>query len=508
MPAREHDPRVIQAARASRGAIQSIQLIQRIQELVPGAQEISMAEASFDVVVIGGGPGGYPAAIRASQLGLSVALVEAVHLGGICLNWGCIPTKALLHSAELYTHLSGASDFGVQVAEVKVDIGSMVKHSRKVSKRLTLGIKHLLKKNKVQVFDGFGRLAGPGRVRVEQDGAEVATLQAPHIVLATGARSRTLPGLEPDGEQVWTSKEAMIPESVPASLLVVGSGAIGMEFASLYSDLGSKVTVVETLPQILPVEDAEVSDLVVKNFEKRGVAFHRESTVMRLDRGGETVRASIESVEGESHEIEVEKVILAVGIVGNVENLGLEGAAVEVDRTHIVVNEWMETAEPGVYAIGDVAGPPWLAHKATHEGILCAERIAGVTGLTPMDTNRIPGCTYCRPQIASVGLTEAQAASAGRQVRVGRFPFMGNGKAIAMGASEGFIKTLFDAETGELLGAHMVGAGVTELIQGFVVAMGLETTEAELIHSVFPHPTLSESMHESVLAAFGHAIHI
>jgi dihydrolipoamide dehydrogenase len=464
--------------------------------------------SSFDIIVIGGGPGGYPAAIRARQLGLSVALVEAEHLGGICLNWGCIPTKALLHGAELYHEVSHAKRLGIRIEGAVADLPSMVKHSRSVSKRLTTGIKHLLKKNEVVVFDGFGRLAGAGNVLVEKDGAEVARLQAPHIILATGARTRVLPGLEPDGERVWTSKEAMIPESLPGSLLVVGSGAIGMEFASFYSDLGSKVTVVETLPQILPVEDAEIAEVAVKSFEKRGVAFHVESTVTKLDRGGEKVRAVIESASGESQEIEVDRVILAVGIVGNVENLGLEGTGVEVDRTHIMTNEWTETGEPGVYAIGDVAGPPWLAHKATHEGILAAERIAGIEGVEPMKVDQIPGCTYCRPQIASVGLSEARAAEAGREVRIGRFPFIGNGKAIAMAAPEGMIKTVFDAATGELLGAHMVGHGVTELIQGFVVSMGLETTEAELMHSVFPHPTLSEAMHESVLAAYGRAIHI
>lgn len=470
---------------------------------------VMMESSSFDVLVIGGGPGGYPAAIRASQLGLSVGLVEETHLGGICLNWGCIPTKALLYSAEAFHMASRMREFGVELdGEARVDIVAMVKRSRAVSKRLTAGVKHLLKKNEVTVFEGRGRLAGPGRVVVEVGGQETAVLTAAHIVLATGARPRTLAGLEPDGEKVWTSKEAMIPESLPGSILVIGSGAIGMEFASLYSDLGSQVRVVETLPQILPVEDEEISNVVVKHFEKRGVVFHRESTVTHLDRSGDGVVACVESAEGGSEDFAVDRVILAVGIVGNVENLGLEGTEIKVDRSHIVTNEWCETGEPGVYAIGDVAGPPWLAHKATHEGVLVAERIARQPDLKPILSNQIPGCTYCRPQIASIGLTEAQAGADGRAIRVGRFPFMGNGKAVAMGEREGMIKTIFDAATGELLGAHMVGAGVTELIQGYAVAMGLETTEAELMHTVYPHPTLSESMHESVLDAFGHAIHI
>ncbi len=467
-----------------------------------------MESSSFDVVVVGGGPGGYPAAIRASQLGLSVALVEENHLGGICLNWGCIPTKALLHSAEVFHMAQRMSEFGVEGGEVRADITAMVKRSRSVSRRLSGGIKHLLKKNKVTVFDGRGRLAGPGRAVVAQDGKDTTELIASNIILATGARPRILAGLEPDGEKVWTSKEAMVPESLPGSILVVGSGAIGMEFASLYSDLGSQVRVVEAMPQILPVEDEEISGLVVKSFKKRGIAFHSESTVTQLDRSGAGVVARIESSSGESEEVAVDRVILAVGIVGNVEQLGLEGSQVQVDRSHIVSDEWCETGEPGVYAIGDVAGPPWLAHKATHEGVLVAERIAQVAELKSIEASRIPGCTYCRPQIASVGLTEAQAGADGRAIRVGRFPFVGNGKAVAMGEPEGLIKTIFDGATGELLGAHLVGSGVTELIQGFVLAMGLETTEAELMHTVFPHPTLSEAMHESVLDAYGHALHM
>jgi dihydrolipoamide dehydrogenase len=466
-----------------------------------------MADSSFDVVVIGGGPGGYPCAIRASQLGLSVALVEAEHLGGICLNWGCIPTKALLRSTEVYHLLGHLEEFGLAADNPRFDLDKLVKRSRKVSKRLVTGVKSLLKKNKVTVFDGFGRIEAPGRVTVEKDGASVAELAAGSVVLATGARARVLPGLEPDGKLVWTYKEAMVPESMPGSLLIVGSGAIGMEFASFYHDLGAEVTVVEALPQILPVEDAEIAGVVQKSFEKRGIALHANATVTALERGEGKVTATVTFGSGESQQLSVDRVILAVGIVGNVENLGLERTGVEVDRSHIVTNELCETGEPGVYAIGDVAGPPWLAHKATHEGVLCAERIAGAPDLHPMNKLHIPGCTYCRPQIASVGLTEEQAQKKGHEVKVGRFPFLANGKAIALGDYEGLVKTIFDAKTGELLGAHMIGAEVTELIQGFGIAQTLETTELELMHTVFPHPTLSEMMHESTLDAFGRAIH-
>jgi dihydrolipoamide dehydrogenase len=404
--------------------------------------------------------------------------------------------------------LSRLEEFGYSASDIQFDIAAVVKRSRKVSKRLATGIKALLKKNKVDVFEGAARLAAVGSVVVEKEGQISAELEARNVVLATGARARALPGLEPDGKTVWTYKEAMVPESMPASLLVVGAGAIGMEFASFYRDLGAEVTVVETLPRVLPVEDEEISAHAHKRFERQGIRLIVDAAVKRLDRRADGVTAEVAVAGGETLSVEADRVILAVGIEGNTEGLGLEGTAVEVDRTHVVTNEWGETAEPGVYAVGDLAGPPWLAHKATHEGILVAERIAGAPGSHPLDINRIPGCTYCRPQVASVGLTEAAARAEGYALRVGRFPFVGNGKAIALGESDGLVKTIFDAATGELLGAHLIGAEVTELIQGFVVAMNLETTEAELMQTVFAHPTLSEMMHESVLEAWDRAIHI
>jgi dihydrolipoamide dehydrogenase len=443
-----------------------------------------MPEASYDLVVLGGGPGGYVAAIRAAQLGLETALVEREHLGGICLNWGCIPTKALLRSSEISHILHHLDQFGFSATDIRYDAGKVVARSRAVAKQLSNGVAYLLRKNKVQVFDGHGRLVGKNRLAVAKNGKPVTELAAPHIILATGARARSLPGLEPDGEQVWTYKEAMIPSAIPQSLLVVGSGAIGIEFASFYRDMGAEVTVVEVLDRVLPVEDEEISVFARKSFEKQGIKIHTGSIVKALERTGDQVTARIEAGDKAS-EIAVEKVILAVGIVGNVEEIGLENTAVKVERTHVVVDEWLRTGEPGIYAIGDLVGPPWH----------------------PLDIRNIPACTYCRPQVASVGLTEKGAREAGYEVRVGHFPFIGNGKAIAYGEPEGMVKTVFDSKTGELLGAHMIGAEVTELIQGYTIAKTLETTEADLIRTIFPHPTISETMHEAVLDAYGRAIH-
>jgi dihydrolipoamide dehydrogenase len=465
-----------------------------------------MAQHAFDLVVIGGGPGGYVAAIRAAQLGMRTALVEREHLGGICLNWGCIPTKALLRSAELFHQLHHLDEFGFAVKDVSYDFGKVVARSRKVAGQLNRGVQHLLKKNQVTVLDGHGRLDGKGKVAVEKDGATTDVVEAPHIILATGARARTLPGLEPDGRLVWTYKEAMVPETMPRSLLVIGSGAIGIEFASFYDHMGAEVTVVEVLDRVLPVEDHEISGLARKQFEKRGIGIHTGAKVSGLEAGNGKVKARIEA-GGVASEIEVERVVLAVGITGNVENLGLEGTDVKVEKGHVVVDQWLQTGEPGVYAIGDLAGPPWLAHKASHEGVICVERIKGLNDVHPLDVGKIPGCTYCTPQVASVGLSEQAAKERGHEVRVGRFPYIGNGKAIALGETEGLVKTVFDATTGELLGAHMIGAEVTELIQGYAIARQMEATELDLMHAVFPHPTLSEMMYESVLDAYGRAIH-
>jgi dihydrolipoamide dehydrogenase len=465
-----------------------------------------MSQTRFDCVVIGGGPGGYVAAIRARQLGLATALVEREHLGGICLNWGCIPTKALLRASELHHRLAEARDFGFEIPEVRVDWPRVVARSRAVANRLAAGVRSLMKKNGVEVISGHGRLEGPGVVRVEGSGAPVS-VRAAHVVIATGARPRALPGLEPDGERIWTYREAMVPDRLPRSLLVVGSGAIGIEFASFYRDMGASVTVVELLPEILPAEDEEIARFARRAFEKQGIAIHTGASVTRLERGGDGVVAEVAAEAGPLR-VEVERVILAVGVVGNVEDVGLDTTAARVERGAIQTDAWGATDEPGVYAIGDVAGPPLLAHKASHEGVACVERIAGLAGAHPVDRGGIPGCTYCRPQIASVGLTERAARAAGRSVRVGRFPFQGNGKAIAIGEPEGLAKTIFDAETGELLGAHLIGAEVTEMIQGFAIARTLETTEAELIRTVFPHPTVSETMHEAVLAAWERALHV
>ncbi|MEX0808114.1 MAG: dihydrolipoyl dehydrogenase [Dongiaceae bacterium] len=467
-----------------------------------------MAEDKYDLVVVGSGPGGYVAAIRAAQLGMKTAIVEREALGGICLNWGCIPTKALLRTSEVYHLMIHAADFGLAAKDVSYDLTKVVERSRKVAGRLSNGVKFLMKKNKITVHDGQGRLAGKGKVIVEKDGKTVAELGATNIILATGARARSLPGLEPDGKLIWTYREAMVPASMPKSLLVVGSGAIGIEFASFYRTLGCEVTVVEVLDRILPVEDAEISAFAHKAFTKQGMKILTGATVKKLDRGKNNVTATIETKEKKIETLTVDRVILAVGIVGNVEKIGLENTKVKVEKAHVVTDEWGATGEPGVYAIGDLTGPPWLAHKASHEGVACVEKIAGVKGVHPIDKSNIPGCTYCHPQIASVGLTEEAAKKAGYEVKVGRFPFAGNGKAIALGDDQGLVKTIFDAKTGALLGAHMIGSEVTELIQGYAIARTLETTEAELIATVFPHPTLSETMHESVLDAYGRVIHI
>ena len=464
-----------------------------------------MAEEQFDIIVVGGGPGGYVAAIRASQLGMKAAVVEREHLGGICLNWGCIPTKALLRTSEIHHIMQNLDAFGLSADNVSFDIQKVVKRSRTVARRLSQGVAHLLKKNKVTVIDGTGKLAGPGTLEVADKDGETQTLKAEHIVLATGARARSLPGLEADGDRVWSYREAMVPTEMPKSLLVVGSGAIGVEFASFYHDMGAEVTIVEVMDRIVPVEDEDISAHAQKALEKQGIKIHTGAKVESLDKGADSVTATIDTGDGKE-EITVDRVILAIGIQGNVEDIGLDGTGVEVVKSHVVINEWCETGEKGVYAIGDLVGPPWLAHKASHEGIICVEHIAGMD-THPLDTSTIPGCTYCRPQIASVGMTEAAAKEAGYEVRVGKFPFQGNGKAIALGDPDGFIKTVFDAKTGELLGAHMIGPEVTELIQGYAVARTGEMTEAELMHTVFPHPTLSEAMHESVLDAYDRVIH-
>jgi dihydrolipoamide dehydrogenase len=460
-----------------------------------------------DLIIIGGGPGGYVAAIRAAQLGMKVTVIERAQLGGICLNWGCIPTKALLRSSEVMGLIKHADAYGISVKDVSFDLKKVVDRSRKVAGQLSAGVKHLMKKNKIDVVEGNAKLLGKGKVEVSKDGKKVAELTAKNIIIATGARARTLPGLEADGKLIWTYREAMVPETMPKSLLVVGSGAIGIEFASFYHGLGCDVTVVEVVNRILPVEDEEISAFARKSFEKQGLKIITGATVKKLDKGANNVTATIDQ-GGKVTNLTVDRVIMAVGITGNVEDMGLENTKAKIEKGHIVIDQWCATGEPGLYAIGDVAGPPWLAHKASHEGVVCVEKIAGVKGLHPLDTNNIPGCTYCTPQVASVGMTEAAAKAAGREVKVGRFSFIGNGKAIAMGEPEGLVKTIFDAKTGELLGAHMVGAEVTEMIQGYVIARTLETTEQELMHTVFPHPTISETMHEAVLDAYGRVVHM
>lgn len=463
-----------------------------------------MATSNFDMIVIGAGPGGYVAAIRGAQLGLKVAVVEREHLGGICLNWGCIPTKAMLRSSEVFHLMHRAKEFGLKADKIDYDLDAVVKRSRGVAKQLSGGVGHLLKKNKVTVVMGEASVPAKGKVSVTTDKG-TQELTAPNIILATGARARELPGLEADGDLVWTYKHALTPPRMPKKLLVIGSGAIGIEFASFYNTLGSDTTVVEVMDRVLPVEDAEISAFAKKQFVKQGMTIKEKAMVKQLDRGKGKVTAHIE-IGGKIEKHDFDTVISAVGIVGNVEGLGLEALGVKIDRTHVLTDEYCRTAVEGVFAIGDIAGAPWLAHKASHEGVMVAELIAGQSP-HPVKPESIAGCTYCQPQVASVGYSEAKAKELGYDVKVGRFPFVGNGKAIALGEPEGMVKTVFDAKTGELLGAHMIGAEVTELIQGYVVGRTLETTEAELMETVFPHPTLSEMMHESVLDAYGRALH-
>jgi dihydrolipoamide dehydrogenase len=473
-----------------------------------------MAETSFDIVIIGSGPGGYVTAIRAAQLGYKTAIVEKSYLGGICLNWGCIPTKALLRSAEIYHYMQHAKDYGLSADNVSFDSKAVVQRSRGVSKRLNDGVGFLMKKNKVTVIWGEASIDAPGKITVRKSAVEApkgalgeGAYRAQHIILATGARPRELPGLEPDKKLIWTYFEAMVPEMMPKSLLVVGSGAIGIEFASFFHTMGAEVTVIEVLPQILPVEDAEIAGLARKRFEKQGIKILTNTKVTKLEKKSDGVVATIDDGKGKPQTAEFDRVISAVGVVGNIENLGLEKLGVKTERGCVVIDGYGKTSVPGIYAIGDVAGPPMLAHKAEHEGVVCVEAIKGLNPHAT-DKNLIPGCTYCNPQIASVGLTEARAKEGGREIRVGRFPFVGNGKAIALGEDQGLIKVVFDKKTGQLLGAHMIGAEVTELIQGYVVAMNLETTEEELMHTIFPHPTLSEMMKEAVLDAYGRVLNI
>jgi len=467
-----------------------------------------MADTAFDVIVVGGGPGGYVCAIRCAQLGLKTAVVERDRLGGICLNWGCIPTKALLRSSEIWHLMHRLGEFGFSADNFKFDIAKIVARSRAVSQQLSNGVGFLMKKHKITVIPGSAKLVGKGGKLTVTDDGKTTEYISKNIVLATGARARTLPGLEPDGLLIWTYREAMVPPSFPKSLLVVGSGAIGIEFASFYRTLGADVTVVEVLDRVLPVEDEEISAFAAKAFTKQGMKLKVGTTVTALKKGADNVTATLKTKDGKTEDITVDRVILAMGIVGNVENIGLEEAGIKVDRTHVVAGKYGETGVPGVWAIGDLVGAPWLAHKAMHEGVIVAEKIAGVKGVHPLETSNVPGCTYCWPQVASVGLTEAKAKETGKKIKVGRFPFIGNGKAIALGEADGMVKTVFDAETGELLGAHMVGAEVTELIQGYVIAKAGELTDQELAHTIFPHPTLSEMMHEAVLAADGIALHI
>jgi len=464
-----------------------------------------MATQSFDMIVIGAGPGGYVCAIRGAQLGLKVAVIEREHMGGICLNWGCIPTKAMLRSSEVFHLMHRAKEFGLKAEGIDYDLDAVVARSRAVAKQLNGGVGHLLKKNKVTSIMGEAKVSGKGKVAVTTDKG-TDELTAPHIVVATGARARELPGLEADGDLVWTYKYALTPPRMPKKLLVIGSGAIGIEFASFYNTLGTDTTVVEVMDRILPVEDEEISSFAKKSFEKQGMKIRHKSMVKKLDRAKGKVTAHIET-GGKIETEDFDTVISAVGIVANTENIGLEALGVKIDRSFAVTDEYCRTGVEGLYVIGDATNGPWLAHKASHEGVMVAELVAGKNNAHPVKPEAIAGCTYCHPQVASVGLTEAKARETGREIKVGRFPFIGNGKAIALGEPEGLVKTVFDAKTGELLGAHMVGAEVTEMIQGYVVGQKLETTEEDMMETVFPHPTLSEMMHESVLDAWDRAIH-
>ena len=475
----------------------------------------------YDLLVIGAGPGGYIAAIRGAQLGMKVAIVEREHMAGICSNWGCIPTKALLRSAEIYGHMGHAKDYGLIAEKFGFDLDGVVKRSRAIAAQMNNGVQFLMKKNKVDIIWGEAVITAPGEVKVGPSSKPAVQPQGPvpknplgegtykakNIIVATGARPRVLPGIEPDGDRIWTYFEALKPASMPKSLVVMGSGAIGIEFASFYRSLCAEVTVIELLPQILPVEDAEISGLARKRLEKRGIKFLTDAKVAKVDKTADGVVAHVELKDGSKQQVSGEKLISAVGVQCNIEGIGLETVGVKTERGAIVIDEYGATNVKGIWAIGDVAGPPMLAHKAEHEAVITVERIAGLN-VHGLDRRKVPGCTYCEPQVASVGLTEAKAKELGREIKVGRFPFVGNGKAIALGEPDGLVKTIFDARTGELLGAHMVGAEVTELIQGFVVAMNLETTEEELMHTIFPHPTLSETMKESVLDAYGRALNI
>ncbi|MGY4878209.1 dihydrolipoyl dehydrogenase [Vreelandella aquamarina] len=461
----------------------------------------------YQVLVIGAGPGGYVAAIRAAQLGLKTAIVERAELGGVCLNWGCLPTKTLLRSAEILRLAREGKQYGLVLDSApRFDLATAVKRSRDVAKQLNRGVHGLMKKNKITLITGHARLLGKGKVAIDNAGAE-QEVQAKHIILATGARARAIHGFEPDGESIWTAREAMVPTALPESITVIGAGAIGVEFASFYATAGSKVTILEAADRILPVEDSEISDMLAEQLRKQGIEIYTNAYVENQEKTTSGIKVNF-TKNGSALSVETEKVILAVGITGNVENLGLENTSAQTDRTHINVNEYCETDESNLYAIGDIAGPPWLAHKASHEGVMVAELIAGVENVHALDPKSVPSCTYCHPQVASVGMTEEQALAQGFEVDIGRFPFVGNGKALSLGEPEGLVKTIIDKKTGELLGAHMIGPEVTELISTYALAQTLETTEVELMQTVFPHPTLSEALHESVLSAYGQALHI